>query len=139
MKKIGFIVNPIAGMGGAVGLKGTDGRDILNRAITLGAEPLAQKRAESFLSGLERLRDRIHIITGAGKMGEDAARKCGFSFTIVGKRREETTAEDTKEAAEKMRDKGVALLVFCGGDGTARDILDAVGMSLPVLGVPTGV
>jgi len=139
MKTIGFIVNPIAGMGGAVGLKGTDGRNILERAIALGAEPVAPARAEDFLLELEPMKGTIRLITGSGKMGEDEARNQGFSFTVMGERREETTAEDTKEIAKGVKEAGVELLVFCGGDGTARDILDVVDAKLPVLGVPTGV
>ncbi len=139
MKTVGFIVNPIAGMGGAVGLKGTDGKAILERAISLGAKPVAPLRAEEFLSELAAVKNQIRLITGAGKLGADEACGCGFNFTVLGERKKETTAEDTKEAAKGIKDAGVDLIVFCGGDGTARDVLDAVGAEVPVLGVPTGV
>ena len=139
LKTVGFIVNPVAGMGGAVGLKGTDGKAILERAIILGAKPIAPARAESFLSEFKLAERRIRLIVAAGRMGEDEARNCGFTFTVLGDRKEETTAEDTIEVARKITDAGVDLLVFCGGDGTARDVLDAVDTRLPVLGVPTGV
>ncbi len=139
VKTIGFIVNPIAGMGGAVGLKGTDGREVLERAISLGAKPIAPKRAELFLSELSPVKERIRLIVGAGKMGEDEARNCGFASTVLGKTKNETTPEDTIEVAKGIADAGADLLIFCGGDGTARDVLDAVDTGLPVLGVPTGV
>jgi len=139
MKTIGFIVNPIAGMGGAVGLKGTDGRDVLEKAMVLGAKPVAPVRAEEFLSELGPVKEGVQLIAGAGKMGEDEARKQGFSFTVVGERSEETTAEDTKEMAERANKADADLLVFCGGDGTARNVLDVVDARLPALGVPTGV
>jgi len=139
LKTVGFIVNPIAGMGGAVGLKGTDGKAILERAIILGAKTIAPARAESFLSELKPVKGRIRLIVGAGEMGEDEARNCGFACTVLGKKKKETTAEDTMKVARKIADAGADLLVFCGGDGTARDILNAVDTNLPVLGVPTGV
>jgi predicted polyphosphate/ATP-dependent NAD kinase len=138
-KTVGFIVNPIAGMGGAVGLKGTDGKAILERAITLGAKPIAPARAKSFLSELKPFKGRIRLIVGSGGMGEDEARDCGFAFTVLGKRKKETTADDTMEAARRIKEAGVDLFVFCGGDGTARDVLNVVDTNLPVLGVPTGV
>jgi predicted polyphosphate/ATP-dependent NAD kinase len=136
---VGFIVNPIAGMGGAVGLKGTDGRAIFKRAMLLGARPMASARAVSFLSELEPVKRRMQLVVGAGRMGEDEARSCGFAYTVFGKRKKETTAEDTMDIARRITDAGAALLIFCGGDGTARDILNAVDTRLPVLGVPTGV
>ncbi|MEM3673262.1 MAG: ATP-NAD kinase family protein [Candidatus Bathyarchaeia archaeon] len=138
-KNVGFIVNPIAGMGGAVGLKGTDGKEILEKALCLGAKSIAPARAESFLSELKPVRGRIRLIVGAGSMGEDEAKDCGFSCTVLGERKKETSAEDTIEIAEKIKEIGASLLVFCGGDGTARDIFKAINISLPVLGVPTGV
>jgi predicted polyphosphate/ATP-dependent NAD kinase len=139
VKTIGLIVNPVAGMGGAVGLKGTDGKTILNKAISLGAKPIAPARAESFLSDLHLVKKTLRLAVGAGSMGEDEAKDCGFTYTTLGERKKETNAEDTRQIARRMAESGVDLLVFCGGDGTARDVLKAVNMSLPVLGVPTGV
>jgi predicted polyphosphate/ATP-dependent NAD kinase len=139
VKTVGFIVNPIAGMGGTVGLKGTDGAEILRQAYHLGAKQVAPLRAESFLSKLRTAGFSIRLIVGAGSMGEYEAKNSGFSHTILGKQKKDTTAEDTKEIAHKMKDAGVDILVFCGGDGTARDILKEVDMKFPVLGVPTGV
>ena len=139
MKTLGLVVNPIAGMGGAVGLKGTDGEAILAKAVSLGATPLAPARAELFLSRLEPLRDRIRLLVAAGMMGEYEAQKAGFQCIRISKAREKTVAEDTKDAAAMMRNEGVDLLVFCGGDGTAIDIMDSVDADLPALGVPTGV
>jgi len=138
-KTVGFIVNPIAGMGGAVGLKGTDGQEILSKALSLGAEPVAPARAASFLSELRSIGLGVRLVVGAGIMGEDEARACGLAHTVLGESKRETSSEDTKRTAKLMADEGVDLLVFCGGDGTARDILNAVDTHFPVLGVPTGV
>jgi predicted polyphosphate/ATP-dependent NAD kinase len=139
VKTIGFIVNPIAGMGGAVGLKGTDGRIILNKAISLGAKPIASQRAETFLAALESVKKSSRLIVGAGEMGENQAEKCGFNFEVIGKKKNETTSQDTQTIARKIVESNVDLLVFCGGDGTTRDIQKVVDMKVPVLGVPTGV
>jgi predicted polyphosphate/ATP-dependent NAD kinase len=138
-KKIGLIVNPIAGMGGAVGLKGTDGKAVLKKALALGAKPVASARAAVFLSELKSLDARIRLIVGAGKMGEQEALNCGFDYTVIGNRKNDTTAEDTRHAACRIADSKAGLLVFCGGDGTARNVLEAVDTRVPVLGVPTGV
>jgi predicted polyphosphate/ATP-dependent NAD kinase len=138
-KTLGLIVNPVAGMGGAVGLKGTDGRAILKKAVSLGAKPIAPTRAEFFLSELKFADGKIRLVVGAGNMGEEEAISCGFDCTVFGKKKKETAAEDTREIAWKIADAKVDLLVFCGGDGTARDILEAINFDIPVLGVPTGV
>ena len=124
---IGLIVNPVAGMGGAVGLKGTDGQAILNKARSLGAKPSAPAKAKAFLSDLNLAEDCVHLVVGAGNMGEDESKSLRLNVSVLGERKEETSAEDTREIAAKMRQIGVTLIVFCGGDGTARDILQAVG------------
>lgn len=136
---IGFIVNPIAGMGGAVGLKGTDGKDILEKAITLGAKPVAPSRAEIFLSELKTIQPDVQIKVGAGQMGEEEAKHQGYIYSVFGKKKNKTNRDDTEAVAKKIIENGVDILIFCGGDGTARDILNAVDKNLPVLGVPTGV
>ena len=139
MKTLGLVVNPVAGMGGAVGLKGTDGEAILAKAVSLGATPLAPARAELFLSKLEPLRGRIRLLAAAGQMGEYEAQKTRFQCIRIGAVREKTMAEDTKDAAKMMKNEGVDLLVFCGGDGTAIDVMNSIDTDLPALGVPTGV
>lgn len=139
MKRIGLIVNPVAGMGGAVGLKGTDGEEILERALRLGAKPISPQRAERFLSCIKHLDGELNLLVGAGWMGEFEAQNVDLKYNVIGQRKNRTTAVDTKCIAEKMLKEGINLLIFCGGDGTARDIMDAVGMRVPVLGVPSGV
>ena len=139
MKRLGFIVNPIAGMGGAVGLKGTDGKEILEKAVGLGAKSVAPARAETFLSTLNAIWKDFVLISGAGLMGETEAQNSGFGCKVFGEKREQTSKQDTMETAKQIVDEGVDLLVFCGGDGTARDVLNAVDKKVPVLGVPTGV
>ncbi len=138
-KTLGLIVNPVAGMGGAVGLKGTDGKAVLKKAVSLGAKPIAPARAEFFLSELKFADGKIRLVVGAGNMGKEEAINCGFACTVFGERKKETTAEDTREIARKIADAKADLLVFCGGDGTARNIQEAINMDIPVLGVPTGV
>lgn len=138
-KRLGLIVNPVAGIGGRVGLKGSDGVDIQRRALELGAVPQALFRT---IQAVERLKavESLEILTYPGEMGEDAARACGFEPTVIGSIvTGKTTAEDTQEAAREMQRLDTRLLLFAGGDGTARDIYEAVGLDMAVLGIPAGV
>ncbi|MEM3883077.1 MAG: ATP-NAD kinase family protein [Candidatus Methanomethyliaceae archaeon] len=139
LRRVGFIVNPIAGMGGAVGLKGTDGDEILERAVKLGAERVSLRRAEEFLRALGVVAQTIEFWTCPDGMGEEAFLRAGVRCTVIPGRRGKTCAEDTKQAARYMLEHNLDIIVFFGGDGTARDILDSVDMKIPVLGVPSGV
>jgi len=137
MKRIGLIVNPVAGMGGSVGLKGTDGDSYL-KALEMGAKPVTPFRTNDFLSNLANP-DRIHFFTAPGKMGEEMLRRRNLIYTVVGQIQESTSAEDTRKIIQLMVRENIHLLVFVGGDGTARDVYDTLGLELPVIGVPSGV
>ena len=137
MKKIGLIVNPIAGMGGSVGLKGTDG-DIYKKALKMGAKPLTPKRVSELLSIINS-KEEIFMLVAPGPMGADVIEGKGIKFEIIGKISETTSDQDTKKIAKQMLNQGIDLLIFCGGDGTARDVYDAIGLEIPVVAVPGGV
>lgn len=139
-KKLGLIVNPIAGMGGRVGLKGTDGLNILEKAKGLGAQPTAPARTIDALKRLTRIRQSINLVTYPHEMGEEEAKQCKFEPQIIGSIVSgKTTSADTKRATKEMASLGVDLLLFAGGDGTARDIYETVGDKMPALGIPAGV
>ncbi len=144
---LGLIINPIAGMGGAVGLKGTDGRDILKKAISLGAQPTALNRTKELLEELNPIKQKIKFYTCPSYMGEIVLKEMQLDHEILSHPLFEdihsmydTTSEHTKKAAEIIKKKKeVKLLLFVGGDGTARDILDVIDEQLPCLGIPAGV
>ncbi|MFC1950440.1 ATP-NAD kinase family protein [Chloroflexota bacterium] len=139
-KKLGFIVNPIAGMGGRAGLKGSDGQEIIKRAIELGSKPESPKRASEALKEIIQLKDSIELLTYPHEMGENEAKECGFNPTIIGSvEKGNTTAKDTINAARKLLELNVDLLLFAGGDGTARDVYNVIDSRIPALGIPTGV
>lgn len=140
--KMGFIVNPVAGMGGKVGLKGTD--NVVEEAVKKGAEPVAPKRATEFLQKLKERSNEasIEVLTCPGIMGQEEAKAAGLKAqTLPLKIKEQTDAEDTKAAVGQLSATKVDLIVFVGGDGTAKDIFDTIHGSdtVPVLGVPSGV
>jgi predicted polyphosphate/ATP-dependent NAD kinase len=202
MKTVGLIVNPLAGMGGKVGLKGTDGPKIAEKALLLGAIPEAGAKTSRALRELKPLSDQIDFLTCSGAMGEEALRQCGLAYRVIdqevtfqdeaGPNREAggekatltfdrkqkqlrsksepphpaplprrgegvrsesfpeqltvdnfplTGAQDTEAAARAMVTAGVDLLLFAGGDGTARNIYNALGpgSDQAVIGIPAGV
>ncbi|MFX1259666.1 MAG: ATP-NAD kinase family protein [Promethearchaeota archaeon] len=144
---LGLIVNPISGMGGSVGLKGTDGKIILKKAIELGAKPTAQGRIKQLLKELESIKSKLEFITCPGIMGESILKEMSFEYEVINhpifKKNEgflDTSAIHTKKAAEIMKkNEKIKLILFVGGDGTARDILNSIDKEKPCLGIPAGV
>jgi predicted polyphosphate/ATP-dependent NAD kinase len=137
--RVGFIVNPVAGMGGKVGLKGTDG--VAEKAEKKGAVPVAHHRAIEFLSHLKGHMNEFDLFCCPGKMGADEATTVELSFKVLPmKIGILTSSVDTEKAVKLLTMENVNLIVFVGGDGTARNILDVLGdADIPVLGVPSGV
>jgi predicted polyphosphate/ATP-dependent NAD kinase len=139
-KSLGLIVNPIAGMGGKVGLKGTDGEDTLKKAISLGAKKETPNKVKKVLKYIRENIDGIDIITCPAEMGEKECMELGIAPIVIGNiSGGKTTYNDTEKAALKMMEEKVDLILFAGGDGTARNIYNSIGDKIPVIGIPTGV
>ncbi|HSO14092.1 MAG TPA: ATP-NAD kinase family protein [Anaerolineales bacterium] len=140
MKRIGLIVNPLAGIGGRVGLKGSDGPETQHRALELGATPQAPQRGTLSLLPLTKPDSPLEVFTAPLEMGETSAHEAGFTPHVIGEIQSgATTAEDTRRIASEMSARGLDLILFAGGDGTARDICASVPEGFPCLGIPAGV
>jgi predicted polyphosphate/ATP-dependent NAD kinase len=137
--KVGLLINPIAGMGGAVGLKGTDGRKTLREAKRKGAKPVSPERALRFLKEVQRRDNNIEFLVAPGNMGENVASQLKLQHESIGRIGRKTSSEDSVRIMRLMKNKRADLIVFCGGDGTARDVSEGVGQETPVLGIPAGV
>ena len=141
MRRIGLVVNPIAGMGGRVGLKGTDNK--VEEARRRGAEPRSPDRAREALEHLNAQREAVELYTYGDGMGETEAVAAGFDPVVVGRPEgEETDSADTRAAVRRFVEEGVDLVLFVGGDGTAVDVaetLEELDDDTPILGVPGGV
>lgn len=137
--QIGVVVNPVAGMGGRVGLHGTDGR-AWDAAVLRGAAMVAPHRARRALDRLHAHAPEVAVLTVDGPMGTDYLTGPDWIVDCLpGNTIGLTSAADTRAAVRAMVDSGVALVLFVGGDGTARDVVDVAGTNVPVLGVPAGV
>lgn len=168
MKKIGFLINPIAGLGGQAGMKGSDRIEGRRTAAGLGYTKTAGARAYECIKQI-REEEGFRMIAPEGEMGGDALAMANIPYEKLRTGREITdkgitdreitdvetvdrevagvktaaagitTRKDTLRYAKILKERGIDLLVFCGGDGTARDIYEAVGSHVPVLAVPAGV
>lgn len=135
--RLGLLVNPVAGLGGSVALKGTDGA-AAEEALRRGATPKAIPRAARALAILAAEGLPVELLVWGGDMGESSACQAGMACRVLGQPGTPSGPDDTRAAARTMLDADVDLLLFAGGDGTARDICDAVDSRLPVLGIPAG-
>jgi len=146
MMRLGLVINPLAGIGGTVGLKGSDGDEIVSQAFAKGAVPLAEKRVYDALNLLDRKLTQ-EILTVNGSMGENVLSSLGLRFAIAHEVNTNvlnaTTADDTQAAVKAFVKQGVDLIVFAGGDGTATDVYKALQVLgkdevIPVIGIPAG-
>jgi predicted polyphosphate/ATP-dependent NAD kinase len=137
-KKLGLIVNPVAGLGGSVGLKGSDG--MVEEALARGAVPQSERRAEVAMEELLSIKDHVTVYTGPGAMGADLVRKLGFDCVVMESIAQgATSAQDTRALSQWLQQQGMDLILFAGGDGTARDICATAGEGSVFLGIPAGV
>ena len=124
-------------MGGSVGLKGTDG-DIYKKALQMGAEPITPRRTITLIEHIKN-KEKFSLFVAPGKMGADIVKDKGLKFEVIGEIGDITSAADTKRIAKMMLEENIELLIFCGGDGTARDIFDVINLRIPVIAIPSGV
>ncbi|MBU2879959.1 MULTISPECIES: ATP-NAD kinase family protein [Aliiglaciecola] len=137
--KLGLVINPYAGIGGALALKGSDGPEIRAKALAMGAEKRANAKTKLALEELLTHKENLTIYTAAGEMGEDLSRSMGFNTQVIyTPETSQTEAFDSQQAAACLLDVNVDLILFAGGDGTARNIYDTVADNVAVLGVPAG-
>jgi len=147
--KIGFVINPLAGIGGSVGLKGSDGKDIVDLALSRGAQPQAAARAMLAMQEIKQASvnaQQVSFLTASDSMGETVLRALDLPCEVLYKSGGQTTSEDTKKIIALFVENDIDLLVFVGGDGTARDVLDALSsineqdsLQIAVVGIPAGV
>ena len=150
-RRIGIIVNPDAGLGGRLALKGSDGMAEIARAK--GAEDRAGPRmCEAFehLFSIIELSlvpwDDVHWLLPKGRMGDSwipEKMKIHGKWTNICDTPNLTSAEDTINIVNSMIEQNVEIILYAGGDGTTRDIIGALedidSASTPILGIPAGV
>ena len=139
---IGLVVNPIAGLGGSLGLKGSDGQALRERFEALSTEQRHRSldRVERALRPLVQAGDRVTFSTWGGDMGAEVLSQLGLAHVVLGEAASKVSLpDDTREAVRALRKQQVDLILFAGGDGTARDVFDVIGGQFPVLGIPAGV
>ncbi len=140
MLRLGLLVNPFAGIGGSVALKGSDGEQIRTQALAKGAVQMAMQRARIALEAIgSEYHTQISVLTASGDMGESVAKQVGLKTQVILDVIRPSQSQDTHNLVRALQKEKVDLILFAGGDGTARDVLNALDDTIPVLGIPAGV
>ena len=147
MARIGVLVNPDAGLGGRLGFKGSDGR--ADEARSSGAKDRAGPRMMEAITHIFNLIQskkclEFDLFVCGGKMGSDWIKEIPFpNMKVIGDWQGKTSAKDTTLAVELLLEEDVDLIMYAGGDGTTRDIIETLesleSLELPLIGVPSGV
>ncbi len=141
--RVGIVVNPDAGLGGKLGFKGSDGR--AKEARKAGAQDRAGPRmalcldrfAELLNSSLNRAGMSPTLLAWDGRMGGDWITN---DYTSLGETPDSTSADDTNSLVSQLIEHDVDVILYAGGDGTTRDIVNTLGeVKIPLIGVPGGV
>tara|TARA_Y200000002_G_scaffold290982_1_gene245121 strand:- start:1383 stop:2564 length:1182 start_codon:yes stop_codon:yes gene_type:complete len=153
--RLGLVVNPDAGLGGKLGFKGSDGR--AEEARAAGAQDRAGPRMNQCLthllnltaSSLNRTNVQLQLVVWGGRMGgtwvPELDESSPVSIEVVGATPDSTTPQDTAQLVADLLESGVEAILYAGGDGTTRDIVNALEAAGPeaqktaVIGVPGGV
>ena len=142
MLRIGLLINPYAGIGGPMALKGSDDIDVTRCNVE---QRLAEQRAQVAIERLQGYHPSLTWLSAPSIMGEQVLTNCGFQTTVVGQiDSHSTSAEDTERLGIALVEQGIDVLLFVGGDGTARNIVNALSSNEKysqqlVLGIPAGV
>jgi len=137
--KLGLLVNPYAGIGGALALKGSDGAEIREKALSMGAQKKAIDKTRLALEHISSMQDQVQLYVASGEMGEILAKEMGFNYSVIYQPTNvQTESQDSEATAQALLAEHVDLILFAGGDGTARNVCHVVGNSVPVLGIPAG-
>jgi predicted polyphosphate/ATP-dependent NAD kinase len=137
--KLGLLVNPYAGIGGALALKGSDGVEIREKALAMGAEKKALDKTRLALEHVVSIKEHVQLYVASGDMGETLAKEMGFNYSLVYQpEHTQTESQDSEATAQALLAQQVDLILFAGGDGTARNVCHVIGNKVPVLGVPAG-
>jgi predicted polyphosphate/ATP-dependent NAD kinase len=137
--KLGLLVNPYAGIGGALALKGSDGAEIREKALGMGAQKKAIDKTRLALEHISSMQDQVQLYVASGEMGEILAKEMGFNYSVIYQPTNvQTESQDSEATAQALLAEHVDLILFAGGDGTARNVCHVVGNSVPVLGIPAG-
>lgn len=137
--RFGLIINPFAGIGGKVGLKGSDGAEIRQEAFARGATQKAEQRARMALEPLAKFKGQVQWLCASGDMGENLLAELSFDYEVLYQAQQPSQDVDTLELVKVFNKKNLDLIVFVGGDGTARNICSVIEPEIAVLGIPAGV
>jgi predicted polyphosphate/ATP-dependent NAD kinase len=137
--KLGLLINPYAGIGGALAFKGSDGAEIREKALAMGAEKKALDKTRLALAHILSMKDQVQLYVASGEMGETLAKEMGFNYNVIYQpTNAQTESQDSEATAHALLTQHVDLILFAGGDGTARNVCHVIGNSVPVLGIPAG-
>ena len=138
--KVGFLVNPISGVGGPLGLKGSDSSNIWDYVNDI-SNLKSFSRTKDMLNSIESSNyDKFDFLTSSGFQGEYILNELNFEHKIIhSPQNKKTSEEDTVNLLNEFKNQNVDLIVYAGGDGTSVVVHSVINDSIPVIAIPIGV